>query len=150
VPKKQAASKTDKKVTYESFLRSVKLYSLAMDDLTVQLDREKYWDRSRKPDDRVREIGATYETRDVEGDHFDVLAKYELKIGVKGEKNAFVRITCTYSAHFHAATDCNGEYTERFAKSEARIIIWPYFRSLVSDLSGRMHIPPILIPLALD
>jgi preprotein translocase subunit SecB len=121
-----------------------------MDEVSAKLNREVYWKHFSDVDELTREIGAIYKTINIEEDHFDVLAEYELRITHKKDKNSSLEVKCRYSAHFHASSNCNGETVERFANSEAKIIIWPYFRSLVSDITGRLHIPPITIPFALE
>lgn len=150
MPKKKPISNLNK-LTYETFLRSVKLYVLALDEVQAKLDREKYWEHSKISDSVTREIGATYVSAEVEEDHFNVEAKFELTISAKADKSVMLEIKCHYSAHFHVIEGRNSkEAAERFAKSEAKIIVWPYFRSLVSDITARMHIPPITIPITLD
>ena len=157
MPKKKVTSLSteakpgnESKLRYEDFLRSVKLYSLWMEECASKLDREKYW--KYFPDDQglTREISALYKTVEVEDDHFNVVAEYELTVKSSKEKKNLLEIKCTFSAHFHASADCNSVMADRFANSEAKIILWPYFRSLVADLVGKLQVPPITIPLVLD
>jgi hypothetical protein len=150
VPKKKRSLSPSNTPDYEEFLRSVKLYSLALNEMSAKLDRDMYWGLRKKSDSLIREIETDYKPVDVKEDHFDIEAKLVLTIAPKLTKSTILRIACTYSAHFHASVGCSGQAAERFAESEARIIIWPYFRQLVSDVTGRMYIPPITIPLALD
>lgn len=150
VPKKKATSPPSKPKTYETFLRSVKLYSLALDEVSAKLNRNMYWKYSRKSEAIIREIKSNYKAINLEDDHFDVEGNFELTISLKAGTAKILAITCTYSAHFHAADDYDEEATSHFAGSEAKVIIWPYFRHLVSDITSQMHIPPINIPLTLD
>jgi Preprotein translocase subunit SecB len=150
ISRSSTESSLESKSNYEGFLRSVKLYSLAMEEVSAKLDRERYWKYLSDSDGLTREIGATYKAKDTKDDHFDVIAAYELRITQEQNKESLLAIKCKFSAHFHASMDCNSEMAERFANSEAKIIVWPYFRNLVSDLVGRLEIPPITIPLALD
>lgn len=136
--------------TYELFLRSVRLYSLGLDSISASLDRDAYWDNMREADSILREISASYTAKDIEGDHFNVVAEYKLTVRRKGDQDSALFINCQYSAHFHADGECDEIMADRFANSEAKIIMWPYFRNLVSETSGRLHIPPITIPLTLD
>jgi hypothetical protein len=148
--KKISTSSTEVKSNYESFLRSVKLYSLAMEEVSAKLDREGYWKHFPEGEGLTREIGSLYKAVHIEDDHFDVIAAYELNITHEQGKKRVLEVKCKFIAHFHASIDCNSETAARFANSEAKIIAWPYFRNLVSDLTGRLYIPPITIPLALD
>ncbi len=98
----------------------------------------------------TREIAAKYKAEEVEGNHFDVVAEFALKITNKADETTLLEIHCKYSAHFHTKTDCTSAAAEQFATSEGKIIVWPYFRNFVSDITARMHIPPITVPLALE
>jgi preprotein translocase subunit SecB len=151
MPKRLSTSATKKGSNYESFLRSVKLYSLGLEELSAKLDRERYWKYFSENNGLTREIGATYKAINIDDDHFDVIADFQLRVTSEKEKNKVIlEISCTYSVHFHASSDCNADTAQRFANSEAKIIVWPYLRSIVSDTTGRMYIPPLTIPLALD
>jgi preprotein translocase subunit SecB len=118
--------------------------------MSAKIDRAMYWKHLRKSETITREITTTYRPLDAEGDHFDIEGKLQLSIALKGSANAILSITCTYNAHFHAAKGFSAEAVDQFAKSGAKIIIWPYFRHFVSDMTSRMHIPTITIPLSLD
>ena len=147
MPKKSTSHPSSITVGYDSFLKSVKLIAVALDKAVAEIDRDLYWENAK---DRVREIGASYESANVKKDHFDVIARIEVKITKKGEKTNVLEINCRYSAQFHSGVGCSPETASKFAHSEAKIILWPYFRALVSDLTARMHIPPVIIPLTLE
>jgi hypothetical protein len=149
VPKKRTSHRSSATVDYDSFLKSVKLFAVALDKTAAEIDRDLYWESS-KDKGSVREIRASYEASDVEGDHFDVIARIEVRITKKADKSRILAIDCQYSAHFHAEVGCGLEAAKKFAQSEAKIILWPYFRALISDLTARMYIPPLVIPLTLE
>jgi preprotein translocase subunit SecB len=118
--------------------------------MSAKLNRNMYWRHLKKSENITREIATTYKPVNLEDDHFDIEARLELTIAIKGNASEILTITCNYSAHFHAAPGFTLEVVEHFARSGAKIIIWPYFRHFVSDMTSRMHIPPITIPLTLD
>jgi preprotein translocase subunit SecB len=146
VPKKSSSLKNKAAVNYDSFLKSVKLFAVALDKTAAELDRVSYWQSK----DKIREIRASYEANNVVKDHFNVIARIELEITKKTDRAKVLSIDCHYMAHFHAAVGCSQETATKFAQSEAKIIIWPYVRALISDLTARMHIPPVVIPLTLE
>jgi preprotein translocase subunit SecB len=134
---------------YESFLKSVKLYTIALDDVTASLRRDVYWQIAEGKKRFVRTIDSSYEPQGYDGDNFNVVGRLEAEITNEKGDVAVLRINCQYTAHFHAS-GATMKTTTRFAKSEAKIIIWPYFRQLVSDLTARMSIPPVTIPISLE
>jgi preprotein translocase subunit SecB len=148
VPKK-STSRLSNTAEYDAFLNSVKLFAIALDSVSAALDRESYWANREKKKRLVRAIDATFVAKDVTSRHFDVVANMQIVISSEGDDKEILRVACQYSTHFHAGK-VTQRTAERFAKSEAKIIIWPYFREIVSNLSSRMVIPPITIPLSLE
>ncbi len=98
----------------------------------------------------TRFIDASYKPTHIKGSHFDVIGSFEIKLQSKSNNIGFLNITCQYTGYFHHQKQVIKADAERFANSEAKVILWPYFRQLVADLSARMHIPPVIIPLTLD
>ncbi len=144
------APAAEEQLSYESFIGSVRLYHIGMDEVSAKLNREIFWASRGKSANATREIGTEYIATDVEDNHFNVLAKFALTIAVAGRKEPAIAIESQFFAHFHTRMRADESYASRFATSEAKIIFWPYFRQLVSDVTARMHIPPITIPLTLD
>ena len=147
---KRSASLVSRTRQYSDFLKGVKLYIIALDHASSTIDRERYWECSERKNGMVRTIEASYEATAIEGAHFDVVGRLEMKILSTTDKCELVRIACQYSSHFHARGRVDKHEADRFASAEAKIVIWPYFRQLVTDLSARMFIPPIIVPLTLD
>jgi preprotein translocase subunit SecB len=112
------------------------------------LDRGLYFapDRTAK---NVRTILADYKLGDVRKDYFDVSARFRLTVEDKAKALTALAIECEFAGHFHCgASELPHEFADRFTQSELRVILWPYFREFVNDITGRMSIPPVLIPLA--
>jgi hypothetical protein len=146
---KASAKVSSNVANYDTFLKSVRLFIIALDNVSGALDRDRYWGSRNKKGRMVRAIDATYEARDVQRDHFDVVARMEIAITNEKDDTELVKISCQYSAHFHAR-QVNLRTAERFANSEAKLIFWPYFRQIVSDVSSRMSIPPVTVPLSFE
>lgn len=71
--------------------------------------------------------------------HIDLTAvSHELEFGL----NADVRIR----ARFTSAEPLDSQVWEEFASLQAVLLLWPYARELISALSVRMGLPPLLLP----
>lgn len=147
---KRSASLVSRTRQYSDFLKGVKLYIVALDHASSTIDRERYWECNERKNGMVRMIETSYEATAIEGTHFDVIGRFEMKILSTTDKSELVTVGCQYSSHFHSRTRVDKEEADKFANAEAKIILWPYFRQLVTDLSARMFIPPIVVPLTLD
>lgn len=133
---------------YAEFLREIQLIGLGLADCAAKLDRDLYFDVvSQKNSTRI--ISSHYELKDVQKEFFDVSARFSLHVQDKNKKFTPLSIECGFMGHFHCnARDVPREFAERFSQSELRIVLWPYFREVVSDITSKMAIPPLLVPLA--
>ncbi|MFP5234830.1 MAG: hypothetical protein ACLGSD_02935 [Acidobacteriota bacterium] len=147
---KRSASLTSNTRDYSEFLKGVKLFIVALDSVSSSIDREEYWACNERKDGMVRLIETSYRATNIKGHHFDVIGRLEISILSKADNSEVLKIACQYSSHFHSGARVDKGVADRFAKGEAKIILWPYFRQLVTDLSARMFIPPIIIPISLD
>ena len=148
--KKKIVSSAGKKTSYDDFLKSVKLYAVVLEEMNAKLERKTYWKHIKDEGELKRTIGANYVVEDLANDHFDIIAAYDLTIQHDPSTTDLLAIKCVFSAHFHAAPDCSTELADKFANSEAKLIFWPYLRTFVSDMTGRLHIPPITVPITLE
>ena len=126
---------------YSAFLASLDPVSIALVKSAVSLERLKYLESERE---RIYVIFASKLLR-LGDEHFDVKTTLELEIKKEEASKPLLRFSATYDLHFHA-DGVTKQNVDRFVKSDVRLLIWPYLRELVSSMSSRMHIPPILLP----
>jgi preprotein translocase subunit SecB len=126
---------------YSKFLESLQPFTIALVHEAFRVDRVQYLE-AEKEQISVRLVPRLEQAGD---GFFDARATLYLLITKAGEDRPLIRFTATYELHFHAS-HVTEENVERFVASELRIVIWPYFRELVNNASGRMHIPPIILP----
>ena len=144
--KKNLPSKLDSQ--YSSFLRGINLVALGLEVCRTTLNRDQFWELDDKKQG-VRRISADYQLLEVRKSFFNVSAKFKMSVEDKQGTSTALLIECEYGAHFHYAESADAkEFAQRFTESELRLIVWPYFRQFVNDVTGRMTIPPILVPLS--
>jgi hypothetical protein len=145
--KKNLPSKPETPSDYSAFLRGIALVGLGLQDCRAKIDRGAYFKVLDKGSSE-RRITTNYKLLDSHKDYFTVTASFALTIGhTQSKPSQVLSIECTYEAHFHC-DDCDAhrDFAQRFADSELRLVMWPYFRQFANDITGRMTIPPILIP----
>jgi preprotein translocase subunit SecB len=138
-------SKTSKPLAdYREFLTSLNLSLIALTEANVKGDRDKYLNEPN------HDISMAWKGKAIASGrgHFDVLADLMVTVSKPKSKACFLELTVTYKLHIHCAKEFPPEYLRRFCDSEVRLMVWPYFREYVTSTCGRMHIPPVFLPLA--
>jgi preprotein translocase subunit SecB len=138
---------------YPAFLATVQPVIIGLDSCEARIVRSKYF--ARKPGaDELRLFRIDLKPSSIEDDHFDVVASFAVHVRPMDEQGEpetedLIRVEGEFYAHFH--TDSKGSIDEahvkRFANHEARVVFMPYVRQLVTDLTARMSIPPLMIPI---
>jgi preprotein translocase subunit SecB len=146
---KKKSTKPGTETEYETFLKRIEIYALGLDSISAELKREAYGvAHADSATEVTREIKSSFKLIEADEDHFDVGAAFTLRISQKNEELLVIRVS--YTAHFHTKkTSPIEKYAGRFAELEARLIFWPYFRQAVSDITARMYIRPVTIPMTL-
>ena len=95
----------------------------------------------------VRKVTAVYKLERVESESFDASATFNLTIQDKEAQLTGLVIECVFEAHFYGKKPIEKDLAERFTTSELRVIMWPYFRQFVSDMTSRMAMGTVTLPL---
>lgn len=132
--------------SYKRFLKQLQLLGLGLVDCSADLRRRLYFDLQKQGPSK--QIAAKYHILDIEEDFFNALAHFELNISDKKGKKHGLSINCGFVAHFHFSDKIQEDYIEQFVATDFRLIVWPYFREFVNDMTARMSIPPLLVPLS--
>lgn len=137
--------------SYKDFLQGVELFALGLDSIDAKLDRERYADAHTENSKKIKNsIENSLTLAEYSPEHFDVAANFLFTMQLD-DNSPFLKIAAKYEAHFHWKDGSpSREHAERFAEGEARLIFWPYFRQMVSDITARMHIRYVTIPLTLS
>lgn len=128
---------------YTEFLRSLDLIWISLVNTQFSGDRQQYFEH------KDHQLAVSWKSEAIEfgEDFFEVRADIAVKLSAPKSTRGFFDLTATYMLHIHAPSPVDREYVARFAESELRLVIWPYIREYVSSVSGRMHVPPVLLPL---
>jgi preprotein translocase subunit SecB len=134
----------DAKPDYQAFLASLDVYMIALTHSAFRIQRDEYFEGS---EDNKISFKLSSKSNSVGEKHFDVRSTLNLTASNEKSKKILVRFTATFELHLHASP-VNEEFVKRFCESEIRLIVWPYFREYVSDVTARMYIPPLILPLS--
>ena len=143
--RKQKHTLTTADAEYTRFLKSVEPITISLIESRFRIDRDQYFREGPKN----LSVDWRCVPSNVHDDCFDANAMLIVKLGSTARQSKpTVEISANFEMHFHVDKPLNRAFVDRFADSEVRIVMWPYFREYVSNVSGRMHIPPLLLPFA--
>jgi preprotein translocase subunit SecB len=131
---------------YLEFIKAVHLNAIALDSATLSIDREALASHFQGPDTPRAEVSARKQVFDVAPESFSIRGDYKVEIKAPGGQE-IVKIECTYSASFSLERAAEEAQIERFAGEEVQLIFFPYLRQFISDITARMAIPPLVLPL---
>jgi preprotein translocase subunit SecB len=148
--KKKSEITTLNSKSYREFLPTLILVALGLENSSCKLDRGLYARLRREQDRGVRRIDARYEISKFHPDFFDATAHFTVTIEDRKTKQRALAVECSFGSHFHGKKPFAEDFARRFASSEFRFIVWPFFREYIFDLTARMAIPPVTIPIQLQ
>jgi preprotein translocase subunit SecB len=133
-----------KPAAYQAFIASLDLYTIGLTEMSCKIQRDEYW---KKDEEHVINYKLRSKSVSIEQKHFDVRSTFMLDMTGEKSKSTVIRVEASFDLHFHASA-VSKEFVEKFCESEIRLIVMPYFRELVTDVTARMHIPPLILPLS--
>lgn len=132
---------------YREFVTSLQLIALSLKRSESVLDRESYFEALESKKKLTKEVSGAFKLEECGNDYFDAIAEY--KLNVQARTGApLLKLSCCFEAHFHTSKSVNNKFVRQFAEADISLIVWPYFRQFVSDMTSRMAIPPLTVPLS--
>jgi preprotein translocase subunit SecB len=145
--KQNINTKPDK--AYETFLKDLSIADLRLISSSSRFDPKADMKLRRAERAVVRAvITASYQLAKVTQEFFDSAAEFKLTVEGSNIKANPITIECVFLGHFHLTTPIKKEMAERFTEADFRLVVWPYLRQFVQDITGKMGVPPLLIPLS--
>jgi hypothetical protein len=129
------------------FIKSAKFFGIGLDQATSSVNRLLLAQAREAESPLEIELTINQSVLEHENDYFVVAANFELTQRSKGSDEKIVSLAATFSAKFNLTKPANKELVDGFAALEARLIFFPYLRHFVSDMSYRMAIDIIVLPM---
>lgn len=126
---------------YRNILNGLELKNLFMTSCNSSIDRNNIGtDVKIKIDDEASFTKS-------EKNEIEITQKYSIEAKNQTSKKKFLNIRCEYSFIYTSKEDFTVEFFEIFKRANLPINSWPFFRELVYNITSRMYIPPIALPL---
>ena len=128
---------------YKNFLQSLDLSWIALVKSQFASDRKEYLKSS------VQNLSLKWgcEPLSVKSGYFELSADLDLRVISAKPSKMLLELSATYHLHLHASSPIHKRFIDRFADSEVRLVLWPYYREYISNVCGRLHVPPVFLPL---
>lgn len=134
------------KQKYIEIIGKLKLNGLYLRSSNCNIDRDLLF--KEKESGHIISIKDEAEMKTKEDDSVDILQTYCLEIQSREKKaNPIGRIECTFCLNYSPAGCFSPEFFEEFKKANLHINTWPFLREFVFNMTARMNIPPITLPL---
>lgn len=144
-------TKTGTANSSRSVVDRLDIFAIGVESISAKLDRSNYAAAYSGSNKKIaRRIESVYQVADYSEEHFDVTGMLFLRIKANGFEDPILSIDIAITGHFHPKSTLSREDVEQFAGAEARLIFWPYFRELVSDITSRMHVRVITLPVGVS
>jgi preprotein translocase subunit SecB len=126
---------------YRKILNGLELRNLYLTSCTSSIDRN-----NGGADVKIK-INDEAAFSKSEKNEIAITQKYSIDAKNQTSKKKFLNIKCEYCFVYTSKEDFTEEFFEVFKKANLPINSWPFFRELVYNLTSRMYIPPLTLPL---
>ena len=146
---RKKSSTNTSSISYEQFLKEIQLVDLSLVSSSSLLREKDYIAASSKKRPLNFSITSKYELNKCGDNFFTSTAKFQVAVEDAKSGTKPIAIECAFVGHFHAGFELMKNDVERFTSSEFRIIVWPYLREFVQQITARMSVLPLIVPLSL-
>jgi len=77
----------------------------------------------------------------------EITHKYRLEATNKKLKKKVLNIECAFCLNYSFEEDFTADFFEVFKDNNLPLNTWPFFREFVFNMTSRMNIPPLTLPL---
>lgn len=134
---------------YKDFLRSLDLVTVGLKSCSTSIDREAYFALRGRKSKALYTFEADYRLKRTTAEFFEAEGEFELTVSDSAKPTPAVRIDFALEVHVHSKPPIKKEFAQRFTEAGLGAVLLPYARSFVTDITARMNIPPVFVPLSI-
>ncbi len=131
---------------YKALLSKIELLDISQINSSSILIWEKVFLENNSDKTSKINITDSYSFR-TENDFYLATAKWELKTNFEKEEDSFLEIKAVYNVILSKSSEVPKEFWSIYKKATLPLLVYPYFREFVQNISSRMNIPPLTLPL---
>lgn len=149
--KEQSQSKVLEKIPpkkYRELAKNVELLGISLNKGSFNLSPELTLQLVNSLDDAKIKFNDSVDLK-ANGEQYEILNTWKLVVLLEGVSKEILSIEANYLVIFHSAKLLPNEFWDIFTKTSLHLIVYPYFREYVQNVTSRMNIPPLTMPILL-
>ncbi len=127
---------------YQKILTGLDLISISLKEAKCYLTSD-----IKFPGELNIEINSDEKLRIVKEEQVQIIQKYSLDARKRNTKSRFLQIDLTLMVTLKSKEKFTEEFFNVYKEVSLKLNTWPYFREFVNNITLRMNIPPLTIPL---
>jgi len=126
---------------YRAILKGIELEGIMLEECSAKIRRDRLIGRAI--------VSVNHKISHEKEDENSVLVtcNYELIASTGSKRDFALKILCFFKAKYSSRSPLTDDFLEIFTERNAPMQIWPYFRELAQNMTQRMNIPPLTLPL---
>jgi hypothetical protein len=133
----------DTEKAYEAFVQNLEVFTIGLVSCECKIDRKAFFDIKQ----RIQSFSHEYELTKHGADYFDATGRFSVGVTDAKDSPPVLTVQCSFQAHIHGKGPISKQHAERFANSELKLVMVPFARQFVANISNQMAVPPVILPL---
>lgn len=126
---------------YRKILEGIELQTIYLKSFEGKINREAI------PKEAIARISSKADFRVTTENRVGISQKWDIIGKDKSTKSEFITISVTYAVILHSKNEFKKDFFEIYEKTSLTLNVWPFVREFVNNMTARMNIPPLTLPL---
>ena len=126
---------------YRKILEGIELRAIYLKSFEGKINRETI------PREAVAHISSKADFITKAENHVEISQKWDIIGKDKNTKSEFITISVTYAIILLSKNEFRKDFFEIYEKTSLTLNVWPFVREFVNNMTARMNIPPLTLPL---
>lgn len=127
---------------YQKILKGLDLISISLKETKCYLNTD-----IKIPNELNIEINSEERFKIINEEQIQITQKYFLDARKRNSKSRFLQIDLTLLILLKSKENFTSEFFDVYKEVSLKLNTWPYFREFVNNMTMRMNIPPLTLPL---
>ncbi|MCX8057524.1 MAG: hypothetical protein N3F03_07950 [Ignavibacteria bacterium] len=127
---------------YQKILEGLELVSISLKDAKCYLNTDVKF-----PGELGVTISSDEKFKVISNDEIQIVQKYSLDARKRNSKSRFLNVEATFLVKLKSKENFTEDFFNVYKEISLKLNTWPYFREFINNITLRMNIPPLTLPL---